>query len=205
VSWKRKSFVMVLLLGARGLVAGPSQAQVGQPSPGMGIPDNGSIVGDTSALAREAQNWLVELLKIDTTNPPGNEQAAAKYIADILTKEGATPELLDVAPGRSAVVARLRSSVVADPSRALLLVAHMDVVGVDKSKWSVDPFGGVIKDGYLYGRGALDDKSMLVANLAAFIAVKRGNVHINRNVIFLTTTNKKQFNNASLKVLITKY
>ncbi len=147
----------------------------------------------------------MELVKINTTNPPGNEQQAAKYIAGILTKEGITPEILDITPGRSAVVARLRSSAVPDPSKALLLVAHMDVVGVDKSKWSVDPFGGVIKDGYLYGRGSIDDKSMLAANLAAFIALKRGNVHLNRDVIFLATADEEQFGESSIKILIAKY
>ena len=205
VNWKRVSFLILWIVFVGALGTAPLRAQVGQPSPGMGIPDNGAPVGDTSALAREAQNWLVDLIRINTTNPPGNEQAAAKYIADLLTKEGVTPELLDVAPGRSAVVARLRSAIVADPSRALLLVAHMDVVGVDKSKWTVDPFGGVIKDGYLYGRGSLDDKSMLVANLAAFIALKRGNVHINRDVILLATTDEEQFGDASLRILIAKY
>lgn len=171
----------------------------------MGIPDNGSLVGDTSALAREAQGWLVDLLKINTTNPPGNEQQTAKYIAGVLTKEGITPEILDLLPGRSAVVARLRSSAVPDPSKALLLVGHMDVVGVDRAKWSVDPFGGVIKDGYLYGRGSLDDKSQLAANLAAFIALKRGGVHLNRDVIFLATADEEEFGEASLKILIVKY
>jgi acetylornithine deacetylase/succinyl-diaminopimelate desuccinylase-like protein len=205
VNWKRESFLLVGILAVCGWATAPLQVQAGQQSQGMGIPDNGSVIGDTSAVAREAQNWLVDLIRINTTNPPGNEQAAAKYIAEVLTKEGVTPELLDVAPGRSAVVARLRSSVVADPSRALLLVAHMDVVGVDRNKWTVDPFGGVIKDGYLYGRGSLDDKSMLAANLAAFIAIKRGNVHINRDVIFLATTDEEQFGEASLRMLIAKY
>jgi acetylornithine deacetylase/succinyl-diaminopimelate desuccinylase-like protein len=171
----------------------------------MGIPDSPSLVGDTSALAREAQDWLVELVKINTTNPPGNEQQAAKYIAGILNKEGITPEILDLTPGRSAVVARLRSSAVPDPSRALLLIAHMDVVGVDRSKWSVDPFGGVIKDGYLWGRGSIDDKSMLAANLAAFIALKRGSVHLNRDVIFLATADEEEFGDSSLRILIAKY
>jgi acetylornithine deacetylase/succinyl-diaminopimelate desuccinylase-like protein len=171
----------------------------------MGIPQVSSMVGNTAALATEAQGWLVDLVKINTTNPPGNEQAVAKYIAAILTKEGINFEFLDVAPGRSALVARLRSAAVPDPSKALLLVAHMDVVGVDRSKWSMDPFGGVIKDGYLYGRGSIDDKGMLVANLAAFVALKRGNVHINRDVIFLATTDEEQFGEASLKILIAKY
>ena len=205
MSWKRVSFSILVVLA---LFAGDSallRAQVRQGPPPYGIPVAPSLVGDTSALAREAQDWLVELVKINTTNPPGNEQAAAKYLAGILSKEGITPEILDVAPGRSALVARLRSSAVADPSKALLLVAHMDVVGVDRAKWSVDPFGGVIKDGYLYGRGSCDDKGMLAANLAAFIALKRSSVHLNRDVIFLATTDEEQFGDASLKTLIAKY
>ena len=140
MSWKRGSaavFVVMLFFAEARLL----RAQVAQAPAAMGIPQSESVVGNTNALAREAQDWLVELVKINTTNPPGNEQASAKYIAGILTKEGITPEFLDVAPGRSALVARLRSSAVADPSKALLLVAHMDVVGVDKSKWTVDPFG----------------------------------------------------------------
>ena len=181
----RRPLLFILSLLFLSVLSCNLNAQVAQRAPALGIPQTPPLVGDTRALALEAQNWLVDLLKINTTNPPGNEQAAAKYIAGVLAKEGITADILDLAPGRSAVVARLRSSAVADPSKALLLVAHMDVVGVDRSKWSVDPFGGVIKDGYLLGRGSLDDKSMLAANLAAFIALKRGNVHINRDVIFL--------------------
>ena len=203
MSWKRWSFLISCVVAI--CCVAPARAQVRQNPPAMGIPETPSMVGDTTALAREAQDWLVELVKINTTNPPGNEQQAAKYIAGILTKEGITPELLDLAPGRSAVVARLRSSAVPDPSKALLLVAHMDVVGVDRSKWSVDPFGGVIKDGYLWGRGSIDDKSMVAANLAAFIALKRGSVHLNRDVIFLATADEEQFGEASLKILIAKY
>lgn len=202
VSWKRWSFLVPCVVAICGT---PLVAQVRSNPPAMGIPENPSAAGDTTALALEAQGWLMELIKINTTNPPGNEQQAAKYIAGILTKEGIAPEILDLTPGRSALVARLRSSVVPDPSKALLLVAHMDVVGVDKSKWSVDPFAGVMKDGYIYGRGSIDDKSMLAANLAAFIALKRGNVHLNRDVIFLATADEEQFGDASLKILIAKY
>jgi acetylornithine deacetylase/succinyl-diaminopimelate desuccinylase-like protein len=183
----------------------PVRAQVAQHPAAMGIPQSQTLVGDTSALAREAQDWLVDLVKINTTNPPGNEEATAKYIAGILTKEGITSELLEMAPGRSAVVARLRASAVPDPAKALLLVAHMDVVGVDRSKWTEDPFGGVIKDGYLWGRGSIDDKSMVATNLAAFIALKRGHVFLNRDVIFLATTDEEQFGDASMKMLIAKY
>ena len=185
--------------------AAVSIAQVAQKAPALGIPQAPPLVSDTTALALEAQNWLVNLIKINTTNPPGNEQAAAKYIAGVLAKEGINAEILDLTPGRSAVVARLRSSAVADPSKALLLVAHMDVVGVDRSKWSVDPFGGMVKDSYIWGRGSIDDKSMLAANLAAFVALKRGGVHLTRDVIFLGTADEEQFGDASLKMVVAKY
>ncbi|HKW56274.1 MAG TPA: M20/M25/M40 family metallo-hydrolase [Candidatus Acidoferrum sp.] len=194
--WLAALFLLVL--------AWPVAAQ----APSMSMPTvqpKQSPAGDTSVLAKEAEGWLADLIRMDTTNPPGNEEAAAKYIAGILTKEGFSPELLPLAPGRSAIVARLRSAALPDPSRALLLVAHTDVVGVDKSKWTVDPFGAVIKEGYLYGRGSIDDKGMLAANLAAFLALKRSNARLNRDVIFLATADEEQGGDASIRMLIAKY
>jgi len=204
VNWNRRVQVLV---GAAALAAAASLPVAAQaPTPAApGIPVNPSLVGDTSNVAKEAQGWLADLIRINTTNPPGNEQVAAKYIAGILEKEGITAEILELTPGRSAVVARLRSAAVANPAKALLLVAHMDVVAVDKSKWTVDPFGGVIKDGYLYGRGAIDDKGMLAANLAAFVALKRANLRLNRDVIFLATADEENGGDANIKVLIGKY
>jgi acetylornithine deacetylase/succinyl-diaminopimelate desuccinylase-like protein len=153
----------------------------------------------------DAIGWLRLLLTLNTTNPPGNEAKAAEYIKGILAAEGIPSETLEVAPGRSAVVARLRSSALPDPARALLLLAHLDVVGVDKSKWSVDPFGAVLKDGYLYGRGAIDDKGMVAANLAVFVALKRSGVRLERDVIFLASTDEEQGGDASIKMLIARY
>jgi len=196
-------FLVVLCVApwvsARAQMPGENQPKVSVPA--IAAPP----LGDTSALAREAAGWLADLVKINTTNPPGNEDSPAKYIAGVLQKEGIPSELLPIVPGRSAVVARLNSSALPNPSRALLLVAHMDVVGVDRSKWTVDPFGGAQKDGYLYGRGTLDDKGMLAANLAAFIALKRANAHLNRDVIFLATADEEQGGDASIKMLIAKY
>jgi acetylornithine deacetylase/succinyl-diaminopimelate desuccinylase-like protein len=204
VSWYRK--VCVVAGAAAALMAAclPVAAQA-PPSAGPGIPANSSRAGDTSALAKEAEVWLAELVKLNTANPPGNEQAAAKYVAGILEKEGITPEILELTPGRSAVVARLRSAAMADPSKSLLLVAHMDVVPAEKSRWTVDPFGAVIKDGYMYGRGTIDDKGMLAANLAAFIGLKRANLHLTRDVIFLATADEENGGEANIKVLIAKY
>jgi len=199
--------MVVLVAVASLMTSAPAFAQV-PAAPGIPAstpPLPASRVGDTTAIAKEAQGWLIDLIRINTTNPPGNEQLAAKYIAGVLEKEGISSELLELAPGRSALVARLQSSAVADPSRALLLVAHMDVVGVDKTKWTVDPFGGIVKDGYIWGRGAMDDKSMLAANLAAFIALKRSGAHLNRDVIFLATADEEEGGDASIKILINKY
>ncbi len=202
MSFRRLRFISVLIPLLLGVAVQPLRAQqTSAAAPPAGAP----LPAEVGKVAREALGWLTELLRIDTTNPPGNEQAAAKYIAGILEKEGIATELLEAAPGRSAVVARLRSAVMPDPSRALLLVAHLDVVGVDKAKWTVDPFGGVTKDGYLYGRGAVDDKGMVAANLATIIALKRTGARLNRDVIFLATTDEEQGGAASVRTLITKY
>lgn len=207
VNWNCKMHMLAPVAALSLFVLAPSSPLLAQaPSTAMPtVQSTQSPVGDTTALAKEAEGWLADLVRINTTNPPGNEQAAAKYLAGILTKEGINSELLDLAPGRSALVARLRSAAVPDPARALLLVAHMDVVGVDKSKWTVDPFGAIIKDGYMYGRGSIDDKGMLAANLAAFIALKRSNMRLNRDVIFLATADEEQGGDASIKMLIAKY
>jgi len=207
VSWN--GMVQMLALGAALLLAAslPVAAQV-TPGERPGIPGNSPslpAVGDTSAIAKEARGWLSDLIKINTSNPPGNEQIAALYIAGILAKDGIKAEMIDMAPGRSAVVARLRSAAVANPAKALLLVAHLDTVPVDKSRWSVDPFGAVIKDGYLYGRGAIDDKGMVAANLAVFLSLKRSMVHPNRDVIFLATADEETSGDASIRMLIAKH
>src|SRR5256886_3140167 len=182
----------------------PMAAQV-SPAGGPGIPGNPSPMGSTSAMTKEAEGWLTDLIKINTTNPPGNEQVAAMYVAGVLAKEGIKAELLDLTPRRSAVVARLQRSAMAESSRALLLVAHLDTVPVDMSRWSVDPFGGVIKDGYIYGRGAIDDKGMLAANLAVFIELKRSMAHLNRDVILLATADEETGGAASMRNVVARH
>ncbi len=207
VNWNR---VVQKMAGAAALALAASFPVAAQAPPAEkpGIPGNlasASPARDTSAMAKEAEGWLTDLIKVNTSNPPGNEQIAAMYIAAVLEKEGIKAEILDMAPGRSAVVARLRSSVVAQPSRALLLVAHLDTVPVDKARWSVDPFGGVVKDGYLYGRGAIDDKGMVAANLAVFISLRRSMARLNRDVIFLATDDEETSGDASIRMLIAKH
>src|SRR6202034_3823920 len=138
---------------------------------------------DIVKLQGEALVWLQDLIRINTTNPPGNEIVAAKYIADVLKREGIPSEIFESTPGRGFLVARLSSSAMPDPSRALLLMGHLDVVPADKTKWTVDPFSATIQGNSLYGRGALDDKAMTIANLAVLVALKRSGARLNRDVI----------------------
>ena len=148
---------------------------------------------DMNQLIGEAQGWLTDLIHMDTSNPPGNELDAAKYVAGILQKENIPAEVIEIAPGRGIVIGRLQLGPLPDASKALLLLAHLDVVGVDKTKWSVDPFGAVVKDGYIYGRGAIDDKGMVAANLATIIALKRAGVRTSTATSFfwpMTMKNK---------------
>ena len=160
---------------------------------------------DLAKLADEAAEWLAGLIRLNTANPPGNELVAARYLAAILEKEGIPAEVLESAPGRGVVIARLGASVVPDPSRALLLLGHIDVVGVQKEKWSVDPFGAVVKQGYLYGRGAIDDKGMVIANLAVLVALKRGGVRLDRDVIFLAEGDEEQSGEFGIDFVINKH
>jgi acetylornithine deacetylase/succinyl-diaminopimelate desuccinylase-like protein len=157
---------------------------------------------DFEKLTVEATGWLSGLLAINTTNPPGNELAAAQYLAGILEKEGIAAEVIESAPGRGMVVARLSANAVRDASRALLLVGHTDVVGVDRSKWTVDPFSGAVKDGFIWGRGAIDDKGPLVANLAVLIALKRAGVRLERDVIFLAEGDEEESGEAGIEFAV---
>ncbi len=172
-----------------------------QPMPGPQSAGNPSL----SQIQIEALGWLQGLLRIDTTNPPGNELVAAKYIAAILQKEGIQSEIFESTPGRGFLVARLSANAVPDPTRALLLMAHLDVVGVDKSKWTVDPFGAVIQGNYLYGRGVIDDKGMLAANLAVFIQLKRSRARLNRDVILLAEGDEEAYGGAGMLFAVDKH
>ncbi len=178
--------------------ASPSRAQTAPQSSQAGNADLFKVEG-------EAVAWLQGLIRINTSNPPGNELVAAKYIADILKQEGIPSEIFESTPGRGFLVARLSATAVPDPSRALLLMAHLDVVGVDKSKWTVDPFAAVMKDGYMYGRGAIDDKGMLAANLAIFISLKRSGARLNRDVIFLAEGDEEAGGATGMKFAVDKH
>ena len=161
---------------------------------------------DWAAVEAETIERLTTLIGFDTTNPPGNELPLAQYIVKVLESQGIETRLLMPLPKRAAVYARLRGN---GSKRAVMLLAHMDVVGVERDKWSCDPFSGIVRDGYLYGRGAIDDKGMLAANLVAMLTLKRdvvdSGIELDRDVIFLATADEETGGACGMRWLVEKH
>ena len=126
-----------------------------------------SNIGEAGA---EAQTLLAELIRFNTVNPPGNERAAQEYLAAYLTEAGFECELLGAEPGRPNLLARLRGGV---DGPTLCFLGHVDTVLADAGEWSHDPWSGDLADGYLWGRGALDMKSQVAAEIAAAASLAR--------------------------------
>src|SRR5687768_13440695 len=139
-----------------------------------------------------AQSEVVEhlraLLRLDTRNPPGNEVLAANYIRDVLARDGIESEIVGPSPDRASLVARLRGDGSQPP---LLLMSHTDVVAVERDKWTHNPFGGEIVDGFIYGRGAQDMKNMVAMELVVMLLLKRLNVPLKRDVIFMAAADEE--------------
>ena len=140
-------------------------------------------------IEQEITELLVDLIRIDTTNPSGNETKAAKYVAKNLEIEGFKSEIFESAPGRGSVVTRLKSS---GEKPNLLLLSHLDVVAANPKEWSVPPFEGVVKDGYVYGRGAYDMKCMTAIEIMVMKLLKRNHVNLKGDVVLAATADEEQ-------------
>ena len=164
------------------------------------------ILATVATHAQDLHQQTVELLtglvKIDTSNPPGNEIIAAQYIKGLLDAQGISSEIVESAPGRASLIARLKGN---GSKKPLLLMGHLDVVGVERSKWTVDPFGAVIKDGYLYGRGAEDDKGMDAANITVFLKLDRDKAPLDRDVILLAEAGEEGTSQYGIDYLVTNH
>jgi acetylornithine deacetylase/succinyl-diaminopimelate desuccinylase-like protein len=137
------------------------------------------------SLAAETVRNLSAYLAINTTNPPGNEIQAARFLQQLLARDGIEAQILDTAElgtGRANLYARLRGS---GAKRAVVLLNHMDVVPATPQFWSVDPFSGAVRDGYVWGRGALDMKGEGMMQLMAMVALKRSGVRLSRDIVFI--------------------
>jgi acetylornithine deacetylase/succinyl-diaminopimelate desuccinylase-like protein len=142
---------------------------------------------DPARLGDEAVKRTIEYLRINTTNPPGNEDQTMRFFARILADEGIPFDTASSAPGRGNIWARLKGG----PGPALVLLHHMDVVPADARYWAVDPFGAVEHDGMIYGRGALDTKTLGILELEAFLALHRMKAPLDRDVIFMATADEE--------------
>lgn len=146
---------------------------------------------DWDAINREAVTLLSEYLKINTSNPPGNEMLGIQWLKGILEKEGFEVQVLDTAKlgaTHGNLYTRLKGN---GSKKAIALVHHVDVVPATPSYWSVDPFSGAIKDGYLYGRGALDMKGEGIVHLVAMLALKRAGVPLNRDIVYIANSDEE--------------
>ncbi|HEU0124451.1 MAG TPA: M20/M25/M40 family metallo-hydrolase [Bryobacteraceae bacterium] len=149
----------------------------------------GALLLSAETLEERTQRYFIDLLRINTSNGPGNETQAAQYIQRELEKEGIPSELLGGDPNRLNVIARLKA---ANPThRPLLLMAHSDVVPIEPKLWTVPAFDAVQKDGFIYGRGAVDTKSLVAAEMAAIVELKRRNSPLNRDIIFLSEADEE--------------
>ncbi len=131
---------------------------------------------------REALETLVELVRLETAQPAGNEILAARYLKGLLDREGIPSRIYEAQAGRASVVARVEGNGSKEP---LLLLGHLDVVAVERDEWSFDPFGGEIKDGILFARGASDDKGVVAGSLQVLLELQRQRPALDRDVIFL--------------------
>ncbi len=131
---------------------------------------------------QQALETLRDLVRIDTTNPPGNETAAAAYLAQKLGAAGIEAEVLEAQPGRGNLVARLRGAGEAKP---LLLMGHLDVVAADAADWEEPPFEAVVRDGFLWGRGSTDNKQMIAIAATILLALKEAGTPLKRDVLFI--------------------
>ena len=139
---------------------------------------------DWEAVEREAVGLLERYIAIDTTNPPGNELAAARFWREVLAAEGIAAQVFEPQPGRGVVYARLKGS---GKKKPLILLHHMDVVSARAENWQTEPFAATLRDGHLHGRGAIDCKGVAVVQFLALALLKRQGVALERDVIFLGT------------------
>lgn len=153
------------------LIASPTSAQI-----------------DWTRARTEAVQLLQDLIRIDTTNPPGNERAAALHLRKLLESDGIETRLLEVAPGRANLYARIKGD---GSRRPLILLSHTDVVMAESQRWSVPPFGGELRDGFIYGRGAIDMKGTATVHATLMRLLKRLKVPLKRDLILLAVADEE--------------
>jgi acetylornithine deacetylase/succinyl-diaminopimelate desuccinylase-like protein len=157
---------------------------------------------DWGQVEEETLRHFQALIRFDTSDPPGNEKPAADYLRQVLEKEGIAVQTFAFEPNRPNVVARLKGN---GSKRPLLLMGHTDVVNVDAGKWTHPPFSATRADGYVYGRGTLDDKDNVVASLMTMLTLKRLNVPLDRDVIFLAESGEEGSTRVGIQFMVNQH
>ena len=151
------------------------------------LPAFAQTPAELQKLQDEAVQRAKEYLRINTANPPGNEEASMKWFARILQQEGIPFDTVSSAPGRGNIWARLKGG----NEPALMLLHHMDVVPADPRYWDVDPYSADVRNGDIYGRGAQDTKLLGITHFQTFIALHRLRVPLSRDVVFMATADEE--------------
>jgi len=157
---------------------------------------------DWSRIEAETLKHFQALLRFDTADPPGQEADAAAYLKQVLEAEGIPVETFALEPKRPSIVARLKGN---GRRRPLLLMAHTDVVNVDPKKWTFPPFSATRDGGYVYGRGAVDDKDNVVTSLMVMLLLKRLNVPLDRDVIFLAESGEEGSTHVGIQFMVNQH
>jgi len=157
---------------------------------------------DWKALEDETMRHFQAVLRLDTRSPPGNEHLVAEYLKQLFDKEGIPAKILALDPNRSNVVARLKGS---GRKRPLLIMGHSDVVTVDESKWKFPPFSATRDGGWVYARGTVDDKDNLTAGLMTMLVLKRMNVPLDRDVIFLSEAGEEGNSSFGIQFMVAQH
>ncbi len=152
-------------------------------------------------LVEQATPRLVEYLQINTVNPPGNETRGAEYFAKIFDAEGIPYQMIESAPGRGNIVARLKGG----DEPGITLLHHIDVVPFDEALWEHPPLAGNIVDGIVYGRGAVDMKNVAIIQLQAFLYLHRSGLPLKRDVVFVATADEEAGGHFGLGFLVKEH
>src|SRR5579863_6104415 len=157
---------------------------------------------DWSKINDEALRHFQGLVRIDSTDPPGNETRVAEYVKKVLEAEGIPVTLAAKDPARANLIARLKGN---GTKRPLLIMGHSDTVRVDASKWTFPPFSATRQGGYVYGRGTMDDKSDLSAALMTMLLLKRSKTPLDRDVIFVSEAGEEAATGPGIEYLVNEH
>src|SRR6187455_2892518 len=157
---------------------------------------------DWAQLEAETMKHFQAIIRLDSTDPPGNEKPVVDYLKQVLEAEGIPVEIFALEPNRPNLVARLKGS---GSKRPLLIVGHTDTVNVDPAKWSHPPFSADREGGYIYGRGTVDDKDNVAVSLMTMLLLKRLNVPLDRDVIFLAEAGEEGTTRIGIQFMVNEH